>query len=119
MTEAPLPQGASDRPAGASEMVERVARAIALDECQSWDELDFIHAAMYVSFARAAISAMREPTVEMIGVAGAEVLNRYVGADPGDSYHGTATWAAECWEAMIDAAAGSPAASPTEEASAK
>ncbi len=28
MTEAPLPQGASDRPAGASEMVERVAHEL-------------------------------------------------------------------------------------------
>ena len=55
--------------------------------------------------ARAALTAaldhMREPSAEMIGGAGARALNKYVGADPADSYYGTSVWADECWKAML------------------
>lgn len=57
-----------------------------------------------VPLVLAVIEAMREPTAEMFGGGGAEVLNRYINADPADSYCGTATWADECWRAMIDVA---------------
>ena len=82
-------------------MVERVAKAIALDDSQTWSELDGIHAAMFLSFARAALQAMREPTPEMIAKRD----------DDSDPVH----WDYKChvcggaehaWKTMIDAALG-------------
>lgn len=55
-----------------SEMVERVARAIALAGGTEFDKLPASHGPgfgmrqMYLSMARAAIEAMREPTEAMI-----------------------------------------------------
>ena len=89
------------------EMVERVAKAIHAvvqtynPPIQGYGGPGW---GAYVKEAEAAIAAMREPSVEMVGDAGARVLNQYVNADPADSYHGTATWAWECWQAMIDEA---------------
>ena len=54
--------------------------------------------------ARAALEATKNPSAEMFGGAGAEVLNRYVGKDPADYPYGTAQWADECFNAMIQAA---------------
>lgn len=49
----------------------------------------------------------RDPAVGMI-VAGGDALLKYVGADPGDSYHGTNNWAQDVWDAMLSAAPPSP-----------
>lgn len=55
-----------------SEMVEKVARAIWLDMASradkesAWDGFDANDRASYISMARAAIEAMREPTKEMV-----------------------------------------------------
>jgi hypothetical protein len=70
-----------------SEMTERVAKAI-FDAMDITDGLDWTSAERY---ARAAIEAMREPTVDMIDAAAS--VDRY--AEPGDE-----------WGAMIDAALG-------------
>lgn len=52
-----------------SEMVERVARAMfEADRGGSWDDVRENSKAMWRSFARAAIEAMREPTEAMINV---------------------------------------------------
>lgn len=98
MTEAPKAENATPEPAAASEMVERVARAIALDDAQTWDELDVTHAAMFMSFAHAAIAAMREPTARMLGAALTVSCNNY-----------------DVWQAMIDEALASASAGSTGE----
>ncbi len=66
-----------------SEMVERVARAMLEDS-------DFKHWIDWESAARAAISAMREPTDAMVS-AGLKLVDWNLGAD-------------DAWRAMIDAA---------------
>lgn len=87
-----------------SEMVERVAKAIAADESRTWSEMDGVEVAMYFSFARAAIAAMREPTEAM---ANAPDVYR-AGAVGGHFDVCTPTDYAKIWQAMIDAAIETP-----------
>jgi hypothetical protein len=46
-------------------MVERVARAIALDRAEPFDDMEADEQASWIETARAAIAAMREPTIQM------------------------------------------------------
>ena len=81
------------------EMVERVARAIAEAHEEEWGRLDDLSRDVYRVEARAAIAAMREPTVAMDG-AGYDASDLSWKQDPGAVRH------IEVWEAMIDAAIG-------------
>lgn len=77
----------------ASDMVERVAKALARHEFGDFDETWFGHEAFmgdYRELARAAIAAMREPTEAMLEAAFAKT--------------GYRTTAEEHWQLMIDAA---------------
>ena len=86
----------SSKATGASAMVERVALALYKDR--------YPHRAVYYDgeasrlefegHARAAIEAMREPTVEMVRGATIDPLGKYV----------TPNHSALCWQAMIDEA---------------
>lgn len=64
-----------------------------MEDSQTWSELDGIQIAMFLSFARAGIEAMREPTEVMV-VAGVRHENM------GDM--------AGRWKAMIDVALDGP-----------
>lgn len=79
-----------------NEMVERVARALwALEEntdCHEWEPLSEFRKDATREKARAAISAMREPTDEMVDAA-LHATHPLHGIDP-----------ASRWHAMIDAA---------------
>ena len=77
-----------------SEMVEQVARAIE-QECAGCDPRDFN---AFLAAARAAMAAMREPTVEM-ECAGTEHWALRVAMDDR---------AAGVWRAMVDAALQEP-----------
>jgi hypothetical protein len=104
------------------EMVEWVAKAIALDDAQCWEELDAIHAAMFFSFARAAIAAMREPTEAMLAAVVARpdalIAERVAEGDEGYAERMDAAVAVERaalasrWRAMIDAALANPSEIP-------
>ena len=80
-----------------SEMIERVAKAIALDDCQTWNELDAVNRGMFLSFARAAIAAMREPTEAMLEAGTITVSKTGVISISTQD-------AARIWRAMVDAA---------------
>lgn len=75
-----------------NDMIERVAKAICLVH-----NTDIKRYKNYISAARAAIEAMREPTLEMSEVGG-EV------DDIDDCYTIGRTTAKKCWQAMIDEA---------------
>lgn len=85
-----------------SEMVERVARAIShafREEGSHWDgkwESDAEHHE-FLRAARAVISAMREPTEEMLAAGGSGGLSH---RDGSPNPHA----ADACWRLMIDAA---------------
>jgi hypothetical protein len=76
-----------------NEMVERVARVMfEVDRGGSWDDVRENSKAMWRSFARSAIGAMREPT-EAMQEAGWATSDRDYGLKP-----------SEVWSAMIKAA---------------
>ncbi len=86
-----------------TEMVERVARAIAGPaHAAPWGDTNKQNWEMYTTEARAAIKAMREPTVEMMAVQGSIIRDegRYVGM----FFSGKDLVEHGVWAAMIDAA---------------
>ncbi len=98
-----------------NEMIEQVARALALEDSgveqiESMDDPDY-----YRKLARIAIKAMREPTKEMIVVGGDKIDDcldsNYDSNADGESYHyntmkpGSQT---DVYQAMIDAALKEP-----------
>jgi hypothetical protein len=83
-----------------SEMVERVARAIAADWGLNWEAPSLDRDAV-MSAARAAIEAMRDPTNRMVGASWNAVIV------DGDAPKGALSRKNICrarWQAMIDAA---------------
>ena len=79
-----------------SEMVERVAMAIMRDDFEGhdfWDRQAPDVQNQYLTNARAAIAAMREPTESMV-VAGEDHIG-------GDLIDGDSAWV---WQAMVDEA---------------
>lgn len=78
---------------GMSEMVERVARALAKEEGYAYDPLP------YDARARSAIEAMREPTKAM-EKAGEELDDWGVASDPGPGHAS----ALAHWHVMVDEA---------------
>lgn len=77
-------------------MVERVARALANDTPEDWQDLPFLHKLAFNAHARAAIEAMMEPTPAMI--------DRFVSRALCVSIHsedGWSNYARNQWQAMI------------------
>lgn len=81
-----------------SEMVERVARAIADADMEDYEGRE----ALYNAFARAAIEAMREPTNNMRGIGFDEAYEHIEPSPYGPVVH--AKIGQKVWQAMIDAA---------------
>ncbi len=82
-----------------TETIERVAQAIWWsDEVLLWDQDDPERHKVFLSMARKAIAAIREPSPDMIaaGYGSLGVLGQSMGMGPGDVMRS--------WRAMIDAA---------------
>lgn len=88
------------------EMVERVARAIAKDRAEPWDDLSEDDRSSFIETGRAAIEAMREPTGDMVEAVYGGHFDVYWSYEsdgrPGDP--------ADIFTAMINAALALPSA---------